>query len=118
MSMLRALSVLERIPRLRALFCPPCDPAWLADVAAGNRRPEPRIPFPDPVPVDDTAAILAYGREALRRLHWWAGLYMDRADARGIPSDAPWRGQDAMAEVIEASDHLAHLIHRIYPTCV
>ena len=102
----RALAILERSPRLRSIFCPPGDSAWL-NTPASERGPEPRIPFPDPVPVDNNAAILSYGREALRRLHWWAGLCMDRADARGLTSDAPWSGQDAMAELIEAADHLA-----------
>ena len=102
-----ALTMLERTPRLQALFGGGADPAWLADIEAGNCRPEPRIPFPDPVRVDNNAAILSSGLEALRRLHLWAGLYMNRAEARGIPSDAPWSGQDAMATLIEASDHLA-----------
>ena len=99
-----ALTMLERSRGLRSIFCPPADSAWL-NTPASERGPEPRIPFPDPV--DDSAAILSYGLEALRRLHLWVGLYVDRADARGIPSDAPWRGQDAMAELIEAADHLA-----------
>ena len=107
MTMQDALAVLESSPQLQALFGGGANSAWVADIEAGNRRPEPPIRFATLAPETPEQAILSYGREALRRLHWWAGLCMDRADARGLTSDAPWSGQDAMAEIIEAADHLA-----------
>ena len=107
MTMQDALAALESSPQLQALFGGGADPAWL-NTTASERGPEPAIRFATlATPETPEQAILSYGREALRRLHWWAGLCMDRADARGLTSDAPWSGQDAMAELIEASDHLA-----------
>ena len=59
------------------------------------------------VAIDHTARIVALQLEALRRLHWLAHDYMDRASARGIPPNPPYAGQEALLALADAVDDLA-----------
>ena len=79
-----ALTMLESSPRLQALFGGGADSAWIADIEAGNCRPEPSIRFATLAPETPERAISLYMVEALRRAEAWCMWHYDRAALRGL----------------------------------
>lgn len=111
MPRIEPLRILDRSAVCQKFFGGGADPKWITSIKEGELpKPEPRIAFSIPDQTDDLGHLKGYQIEVIRRLHWWAGFYMDRAETREIGSSAPCRGQGALGDLIEVIDGLAEAI--------
>jgi hypothetical protein len=94
MSMRDARALLDRSPRLQALFGGGADPAWL-NTPASERGPEPSIPVAELVPETPEQALGRYMIEALCRAEAWCMWHYDRAARRRLDDGMVTMGRTA-----------------------